>query len=395
MKLKTDDKLILAGAKLHPSDSDIQRMDELIASVTNWKSFTDMSIQNGVGPLIHKNFSLVKNLNLIPKETVSRFKSNYYRSLSRNMVLYEHFRNVVELFSNERISVIALKGIFLAEKIYKDIGLRQMSDIDLLVKEKDIEKCRKLLIDKGYKSFIVSKSELINELVPSKHLPPLVLNGVSIELHTKLHHDNLEFSINIEDYWNRSQQVMVSNKNVLALSIEDLIQYLCIHLHEHFNKANPQMTSFVDITEIIKKYYSKINWEYLLESSNTCNCSSIVFKYLLLSEKYFEVRIPENILQKLNAVIDSRTEKLFIHYLQHLRKEISSEIVSDSIVNYNNIKGFRNKIIYLIHDIFPSKKFMRKRYNLKNNYFLFWYYIIRMKTGVFRLFLQIFKKAVS
>ena len=81
--------------------------------------------------------------------------------------------------------------------------------------------------------------------------------------------------------------------------------------------------------------------------------------------------------------------------MQHLRKEISSEIVSDSIVNYNNIKGFRNKIIYLIHDIFPSKKFMRKRYNLKNNYFLFWYYIIRMKTGVFRLFLQIFKKAVS
>ena len=147
MKLKTDDKLILAGAKLHPSDSDIQRMDELIASVTNWKSFTDMSIQNGVGPLIHKNFSLVKNLNLIPEETLSRFKRNYYRSLSRNIVLYEHFRNAVEIFSNEGIPVIALKGIFIAEKIYDDIGLRQMSDIDILVKETDIEKCRKLLID--------------------------------------------------------------------------------------------------------------------------------------------------------------------------------------------------------------------------------------------------------
>ena len=309
--------------------------------------------------------------------------------------MYEHFRNAVEIFSNEGIPVIALKGIFIAEKIYDDIGLRQMSDIDILVKETDIEKCRKLLIDKGYKSFIVSKSESINELVSSKHLPPLVLNGVSVELHTKLHHDNPEFSINIEDYWKHSQQVTLSNKPVLALSIEDMIQYLCIHLHEHFNKANPQLTSFVDIAEVIKKNDSKINWESVLKSSNSYNCSSIVFKYLLLTEKYFDIKIPENILQKSNAVIDSRTEKLFIHYLQHLRKVISSEIVSDSIVNYNNIKGFRNKMIYLINDIFPSRAFMRKRYNLKNNYFIFWYYIVRLKTGIFRLFLQIFRKKYS
>jgi len=369
-------------------------MEDLIPSVTNWNSFTDMAIQNGVGQLIHKNFSSVNNFNLIPKGSLSRLKQTYYRSLSRNMILYEHFRNAVEAFSKEGISVIALKGIFLAETIYKDIGLRQMSDIDLLVKKEDIEKCRKLLLDMGYKYTELYKSDFIKELDLLKHLPPLVLNGVSIELHTKIHLDTPDFSVNIDDYWERSQQLTLSNMPVQSLSIEDLIQHLCLHLNDHFNEGNPQLYSIVDISEVIKKYHSKINWDFLSESCNLYNCSSIVFKYLLLIEKYFDVVIPDYILQKTDANIDVRTEKLFIYYLHHFRKDFPLGIVNRNIEVFSNIRGFKNKTIYLLNDIFPSRTFMYRRYGIRKKYLLFWYYIIRLKTGVYRLFLQIIKQII-
>ncbi|MFA4852404.1 MAG: nucleotidyltransferase family protein [Bacteroidales bacterium] len=395
MNLTSEDKLlILAGSKLHFTENDIQRMEDLIPSVTNWNSFTDMAIQNGVGQLIHKNFSSVNNFNLIPKGSLSRLKQTYYRSLSRNMILYEHFRNAVEAFSKEGISVIALKGIFLAETIYKDIGLRQMSDIDLLVKKEDIEKCRKLLLDMGYKYTELYKSDFIKELDLLKHLPPLVLNGVSIELHTKIHLDTPDFSVNIDDYWERSQQLTLSNMPVQSLSIEDLIQHLCLHLNDHFNEGNPQLYSIVDISEVIKKYHSKINWDFLSESCNLYNCSSIVFKYLLLIEKYFDVVIPDYILQKTDANIDVRTEKLFIYYLHHFRKDFPLGIVNRNIEVFSNIRGFKNKTIYLLNDIFPSRTFMYRRYGIRKKYLLFWYYIIRLKTGVYRLFLQIIKQII-
>ncbi len=392
MNLTSEDKLILAGSKLHFTENDIQRTEDLIPSVTNWNSFTDMAIQNGVGPLIHKNFSSVNNFNLIPKGSLSRLKQTYYRSLSRNMILYEHFRNAVEAFSKEGISVIALKGIFLAETIYKDIGLRQMSDIDLLVKKEDIEKCRKLLLDMGYKYTELYKSDFIKELDLLKHLPPLVLNGVSIELHTKIHLDTPDFSVNIDDYWERSQQLTLSNMPVQSLSIEDLIQHLCLHLNEHFNEGNPQLYSIVDISEVIKKYHSKINWDFLSESCNLYNCSSIVFKYLLLIEKYFDVVIPDYILQKTDANIDVRTEKLFIYYLHHFRKDFPLGIVNRNIEVFSNIRGFKNKTIYLLNDIFPSRTFMYRRYGIGKKYLLFWYYFIRLKTGVYRLLLQFAKQ---
>ncbi|NTW33565.1 MAG: nucleotidyltransferase family protein [Bacteroidetes bacterium] len=395
MKLTTADKLILAGSKLHLTEKDIQRIENLIPLISKWNSFTDMAIQNGVGPLIHKNISYTNNFGLIPEESLSRLKQTYYRSLSRNMILYEHFSNAIEAFSKEGISVIALKGIFLAEAIYQDIGLRQMTDIDLLVKKEDIEKCRKILMDMGYKYSEHYKSDFIKQFALSKHLPPLVLNGVSIELHSKIHLDNPEFSVNIDDYWKRSQQITLSNILVQSLSIEDLIQHLCLHLHEHFNGGNSQLHSFVDISELIKKYSSKINWDSLLGSCKLYNCSNIVFKYILLIKKYFDVMIPENIMNKANSVIDVRTEKLFIYYLQHFRKDIPFEISNKNIETLGNLRGFKNKFFYLLDDLFPSRTFMYRRYEINKKYLLFWFYILRFKTGIYRLLMQIIKQIIS
>ena len=395
MKLTIEDKLILAGSKLYLTEKDIQYIEDMIPSVTNWNNFTDMVIQNGVGPLIHKNFSLIKNSTLIPEGSLSRFKQTYYRCISRNMVLYEYFRNAVDSFSKVGISVIALKGISLAESIYSDIGLRQMSDIDLLVKKEDIEKCRNLLLDMGYKYTEVYKSDFIKELDLPKHYPPLVLNGVSIELHAKVHFDNPDFSVNIDDYWKRSQPIILSNMSVQSLSIEDNIQYLCLHLNEHFNEGKPQLYSIVDISEVIKKYHSKINWEFFLESCNKYNCSSIVFKYLSLIRKYFDANIPDHILSgNFMPNIDVRTEKLFIYYLHHFRKDFPLGITNQNIEVYRNVKGFRNKTIYLVNDLFPSRKFMYKRYRVKKKYLLFWYYILRLGTGIYQIFLQIIRKII-
>lgn len=402
MDLTSEDKLILAGSKLHLTEIDIQRMENLIPLAKNWKSFTDMAIQNGVGPLIHKNFSLVKNFNLIPEETLSRLKRTYYRSLSRNMILYDHFRNAIDLFSKHGISIIALKGIFLAEKIYHDIGLRQMSDIDLLVRKEDIEKCRKLLVDVGYKYTELKKSDFINALDLSKHLPPLILNGVSFELHAKIHLDSPDFSVNIDDYWKRSLQVMLSGKSVRSLSSEDLILHICIHLNEHFDEGRPQLSSFVDISEVIKEYNTKINWDLVLELCNLYNCTSIIFRYLLLSEKYFDIKVPHYILQKASlsadrkdASIDVRTEKLFIYYLRHFRKDAPLRIVNRNIEAFNNIKGFRNKAIYLLNDLFPSRTFMYNIYGIKKKYLLFWYYLVRLKIGAYKFLLHIIGNAIS
>ena len=289
MNLSPEDKLILAAAKLNPTATDIQLMYELSLSINDWKYFTENTIQNSVGPLIYHNLSLLNNYSKIPNETKSQLKQTYYKTLSRNMVLYEHYRNAAIAFSAQEIPFIPLKGIFLTEIVYKDFGLRQMSDIDLLVKNEDAERCIKILLDLGYSSseYFLPANFKEHFLDYSKHLVPMVLNGVSIEIHVKIHNDNAEYDVNIEDYWNRSVPATIYGTSCQTLSPNDLIQHLCLHLFEHFSTGKIMLYSFCDIAEVLKANKKVIDWTTFEESCSLYNCMSQVYSLLFLTNKYF------------------------------------------------------------------------------------------------------------
>jgi len=395
LNLTTEDKLVLYASKLHISENEIRQVEEAIPLVKDWNYFTENAIQNGSGPLLFKNLPLVSNSNLIPKEYFEKFGKAYYRSLSRNMVLYEHLKNIVNIFSKEGIEVIALKGILMAESIYGDIALRQMSDIDLLLKEHEAEKAWNILKAHGYQYQEFHKTEFITNLNDHKHMPQLIMNGIQVELHYRTHIRYRGFDIKMEDYWAKSQPVVLNGVSLRKLCPEHQIQHSFIHLDEHFSDGKPQIYGFIDIAGVIEKYSSEIDWNYFDESSRDYKCDNIVYKYLFLLNKYFNIDLPQFIINKAKTIIDSKTERLFIHYLQHYRKDLPLELSSRNYEILSHINGFRNKIKYLIDDLFPSKKFMLARYKIKNKNLLFWFYIKRIWVGIKSIYLIILSKIVT
>ncbi len=392
MNLSAEDKLLLAAARLDPSAEEIHFMKELISAVNDWKYFTFNAIRNSIAPLAYKNLSLVQHNNEVPLKTLAKFKQTYLVSLSRNAVLYEQFKNAVNAFSLQGISFIALKGIFLAESIYKDIGLRQMSDVDLLVKNADAIPCRDILMGMGYSTLERVKTSFIRRQHDVKHLPPMMLNGVSIEIHQKVLPDDFDYQVSIENYWKHAIPATIYGVKTLVLSPNDLLQHLCIHFDQHFRNGMIQLYSFCDIAEVLKKYQNEIDWTSFEESCDKCNCSKNVFSLLCLADKYFNAPLPEKIKQSAFQYIDKATERLFIHYLKGNRKEISNEISNINIKSLGKINGFKNKLKYLTGDIFPSLAFMSKRYHIKHKGLIYWYYLVRIKSGITALFTHLLKR---
>lgn len=390
INLCIEDSLILSASKLNVSAKDSQLMEELSLSINDWNYFTDNAIKNGVGPIIYRNFSSYRDLIKIPDQFLFKFKQVYYKSLSRNIIMYEHFRNIISVFNKNKISVIALKGIFLADRIYSDIGLRQLSDIDILVKEKDAENSRNILLDLGYTySKHIYSTDFIEQYFDRKHYTPLVMNGIAFELHRNIHLDNLNFHVNIEDYWNRSQPVNIYGTDVLALSPNDLLQHLCIHLDEHFNTGEVQLRSFCDIVEVLNFYKNEINWNSFEESCNLYKCIPNVYYILFLSHKYLKASIPNFFIQKTKLYCDQRKEDIFILNLQNKRKDVTCRIEGFTIRNIKKFQGFKNKIRYIFGRIFASKSFMYKKYKIKFKPIIYWYYIVRMFTAISIVFIQI------
>jgi hypothetical protein len=389
--LTFEDKLVLAASRLNSTDAELQLIDELLLSVNDWKYFIDCAITNNVGPLVYKSFSYIKNYSFIPVEIISTLKQTYYTSFNRNEIFYKHFHDIVKSFSDQSISVIALKGIFLAEKIYSDIGLRPMSDIDILVRKEDAENCVNILSDSGYVSHERFKTNFIRKFNKSSHLPPLVSGNVSIEIHLRAHIEDCEYNVNIDDYWENARPATNEITNLAELSANDLLQYLCLHLDSHFNNGNAQLLTYCDTAEVLKFYQNEFDWVLFNKSCDEYNCSKNVYRHLFLVWKYFDVHLPDSILHKAKEHIDPWTENLFTFYLQGKKKEILKEFSHSTIAKLEKVKSRGNKVLYLIHDIFPSVTYMKKRYKIRNKVWVPFYYLVRFKAGIMVLFRYLVK----
>ena len=136
MTLTPTDQLLLSSVKIQPTSGDLERMNQLIPQITNWDDLAQMAIDRGMAPLLYKKLALLASASMIPDPAKQKLQGAYYLTLSRSMVLYDAFRKAAEAITAAGIQVVALKGIYLSEWLYKDIGLRQFSDIDLLVKKR-------------------------------------------------------------------------------------------------------------------------------------------------------------------------------------------------------------------------------------------------------------------
>ena len=69
----------------------------------------------------------------------------------RNLFLTKELLNLLTLFETHQIAAIPFKGPVLAASVYKNLALRQFSDLDLIIHKQHVAKARELLISHGYR----------------------------------------------------------------------------------------------------------------------------------------------------------------------------------------------------------------------------------------------------
>lgn len=312
-ELSPANKLMLCAYPLHPDAAGIEMMNHWAGQVSDWPSFTESTIKNGLGPLIYKNLPLLNLYGDIPECCISDLKQIYYKTLSRIMVLYAHFRSVVDALAENEIMVIPLKGIYLAEAVYKDIGLRQMSDIDLLVREPDISRCKEILIGLGYKQNLnYLTSGALQWFFGMKHLPGLIMNGVCFEIHSRLHASRRRYRFNIREIINRSQHDSFLSTPCHTFSTVDLILHLCIHLFEHVHTLHYQLYRYCDIAETLRNAGPDFDWDELIRLGKSYHCDREVRSILFLVNKYFNAPVPEKVIGNIDRSFYKKIQQTFI-----------------------------------------------------------------------------------
>ncbi|MFT5618240.1 MAG: hypothetical protein ACI85I_001471 [Arenicella sp.] len=246
-------------------------------------------------------------------------------------------------FGEEKIEWISLKGPALAQYIFRELSLRQSSDLDILVQQGDLARTDKLLTEIGFEDTSETPFAQLNDSEKkafsqiSHELPYFnSKTRVKVELHWKLVAPKSLFPKNESEIWKSIKPVQLGGVEIPTLSDENQLLYLCTHgaKHQWF-----RLFWLRDIFYLLQKVDFDLD-NILRELHNNGNHRSLL-SGLCLCHEFFGYKLTE-----LTKSI-GKEDKTFQMVLQRSRESILSDESASAPGVEENIWGITKNLMQL------------------------------------------------
>lgn len=309
-------------------------------------------------------YAIVKLKNKPDEKLLKLWKREYSISIMRDIVQKEEFSVLKNVFNENAIKHIPLKG-FELKKLYPKSDMRDMSDLDILIQNKDREKVKKLLEELSYttekygkgKDDIYYKKPIMNIEIHNSLLPESLIEKYPYLL--KL--NKMEKSIKIKDY-------------TYSFSKDDILIYGIVHIAKHFEIAGTGIKSVIDWYLYSKKNFKNIDWNYVNSSLEELNLNKFYQTLIDLGKVWFEEK--------------SHTD-LTKNFEEHIFNSGAYGNINDRILNNlaknNNKISLVDRIRTLKKMTFPTYLVMCEQYPIlkTRKKLLYLYYIKRIFEIIF------------
>jgi len=292
-------ELLLRCARTNIDSENAEDIDTLLHRDLDWSKIIRLAYPNGVAPLLYKSLTSTFH-ETVPQDVLIQLKEYYLYNLQTNLLLTNELVTILRIFSEKEIQIIPYKGSVLTESIYGNIGLRQFSDIDIIVHKHDVKKAKEILLSQGYK--LTWPKIQLSEKQETSHIREKYNyqfihedDEVIVELHWNVTPNYFSFPQDSEWLWQRLDLATLSGKPVFTFTPEDYILILCVHGGNH---CWIRLNWICDISELIKKTPS-LNWEQLIDESASQGSERMLLLGLLLSHELLGTDLPDEILERL------------------------------------------------------------------------------------------------
>lgn len=385
-RLSPEENLLISLCRLYFTDAQKQELKDLVKTVTNWDHFIFLANGHGVIAICSHNLAGTGCDNYVPGKYVELMRAAYLKSMTRNIFLKNLLVEIADLAGRENINIIPLKGNALEEMIYGNKGLRQISDIDILVEPDKANHLRNILLANGYRSLPLI-SPLHQSMLPflKAHLPSMEKNGAVVEIHTRLTEQNSNSLA--EEFFENATIPYENLPNLYWPDPQKHFIYLIKHLVRHENTKDLKLKSYLDLAVLSNTFGKKIINDRLFEYARIFRIEEIILEKLCILKLLWNIHFPE-IIEK--AI-------MFTDYDQYIR-QVASFIKDPFRENRNkkhqnllsplkSIPGMKNKVIFFVGYLVPSLTYMKYFYNTDSKaaailfYPVRWWNIISLSPG--------------
>ncbi len=403
LNMSHENRFLLECIRTEIPEDSRARVKKLLKAPIHWDEVMESASWYGIEPLLYNALKAFQGTNAIPEEFMEKLKVAYYDTVARNMYLYAELERILESFNNSGTEVIVLKGAALAQTVYGDIGLRPMSDIDLLVKRQNLPDAEKILSASGY---FLDERKASGWYQRNQHHHMNYIHrekGVLVEIHWQI--ANITHPSRIRDFdnamimgwWERAMVVRFSGRPARILSPEDCIFHLCLHFLKHRYKNRYQgfgagftsrgaLIQIHDIFQTIKHFRDEICWQRVKDKAEKYGIANPVFVTLCVVKEIMGEN-DEMICKILGEFTPERRERELVSMIckKILVREDSLSVVPSQIIQSQAAQKYSEKIHILRSYLFPKPKFISERYSVPICSFKFYfYYLIRPFMLLFR-----------
>jgi hypothetical protein len=265
---------------------DTGRLLELLSGV-DWPRLLRLAEEHGVpGQLVSclNNEVAVAAPPEIKQSLLERLRAQNLLTLRLTAELFR----LLELFGEQGISALVVKGPVLAAQGYAGPSVRTYGDLDLLVRQQDIRRATEVMIASGYQT-AVPLSAIDAGKIPGQYLFSNLDSKLLVELHNDLTLRYFPRPLPIEDFFARQIRVPIDAREVPAPCVEDELVLICIHGAKHFWE---RLSWIADVAGLVS-LQANIDWERAVSTAKAVQAEHLLHTGLLLTADVLHAELPE------------------------------------------------------------------------------------------------------
>ena len=280
-----------------------------------WEEILELALLHGVAPLLQRALQSNDLSGVLPQTVRTQMEEVRRAAALDNLRHYGQFRRVASTLRERSIPVIALKGLHLAELVYRDISLRPMADMDILVPRAQLEQAVAVLhsLDYGHAEELAGAAGEMLDIKCNIGFTRRDLD-VWLEVHWSLGEPPARYAAVLEQIWRSAVPVRLGDTEALVMSPEFLLLHVCAHLACNHAFAF-SLRALCDIAEIVR-VHPALDWTAVGEHGRRHGWGRGVAAALRLARDQLGAAVPGDVLVALGA--DSLDQAMLDEALEHL-----------------------------------------------------------------------------
>jgi hypothetical protein len=237
---------------------------------------------------------------------IGKFKGAYRRALYRNTLTLRSAIDVLRLLRSAGFEALVLKGVAMVALYYRELGVRPMSDFDILVRPQTVRGVIDVLqsqrwFRRGGPAF-TDGFFTVHYGWPFRHP-----TGGALDLHWYLLDQSCAPEADV-DLWSTARSVEVEGYPIRVLNPADQLLHVCVH-GAGWDRL-PNLRWVADAAVIVKQSGDQIDWDRLASQAEAHGVVVPLQATLTYLSDRFEVPIPERALRQLRAAPTTRQQRM-------------------------------------------------------------------------------------